>query len=156
MSKLRVTHFHRKPRPNVSYSIEGFYENVRNALKDKAEIKVVTCPFMSNGFFRRLFNCIYAAFKQNDINHITGDVNFLNLFFRKSKNIITILDCGLLQKTTGHYTPDCKILLVFYPITRAKYIVAISQATKDEILKYVKCDPEIINRYSRFRFIPSS
>ncbi|MCX8104710.1 MAG: glycosyltransferase family 4 protein [Ignavibacterium album] len=139
-----IVHFNRKKRKHANYSIEGFYKNIRAALADLIKIETVECPFESNGFFRRMFNCIYAAFKQKDINHVTGDVNYLNLFFRKSNNIVTILDCGLLDRLNGFKKFIAKLFWFTIPILRAKYIVAISQATKNEILKYVKCNPDKI------------
>lgn len=141
---MQVVHFNRKKRKYSNHSIEGFYKNIRNELASKFEIKTVECPFESNGFFRRFFNCIYAAFKQGEINHITGDVNYLNLFFNRNKNIVTILDCGLLTRLTGIKHLIAKLFWFRIPVAKAKYIVAISQATKDEILKYVKCDPDKI------------
>lgn len=141
---MTVVHFVRKKRPHANFSIEGLYKSIREELKDKVNIEVVYCPFYSNGFFRRLLNCIYAAFKQKDVNHVTGDVNYLNLFFNKNKNIITILDCGLLHRTSGFKHWLAKKIWYEIPVKRAKYVVAISEATKNEILKYVKCDPEKI------------
>lgn len=141
---MQVGHFNRKPRKYGNYSIEGFYKQLREALKNKIEFEVVECPYESNGLFKRFYNIIYAAFKQGEINHVTGDVNFLNLFFRKRKNIITILDCVLLDRLTGIKQKVAKFFWYTIPIARAKYVVAISQATKDEILKYVKCGPDKI------------
>lgn len=141
---MKVTHFNRKPRKFGNYSIEGFYAQIREALKDKIEFKVVECPYESNGIFKRLFNAIYAAVKQGEINHVTGDVNYLNIFFRKKKSIITILDCGLLYDTKGFANKFYKFFWFTLPIKRASYVVAISQATKNEILKFVKCDPDKI------------
>lgn len=141
---MTVVHFVRKKRPFANYSIEGLYKSIQEELKDKVNIEVVYCPFYSNGFFRRFLNCIYAAFKQKDVNHVTGDVNYLNLFFKKDKNIITILDCGLLNRTSGFKHWLAKKIWYEIPVKRAKYVVAISEATKNEILKYVKCDPEKI------------
>ncbi|MFZ1281171.1 MAG: hypothetical protein WAR59_10055, partial [Ignavibacteriaceae bacterium] len=141
---MQAIHFNRKPRLNSNYSIEGFYNNVRAELKNKINIKCVECPFASNGIFRRLYNMVYAAINQKDVNHITGDVNYLNLFFRKNKNIITILDCGLLARLNGLKFVLAKLFWYKIPISRAKYVVAISQATKNEILRYVKCDPDKI------------
>lgn len=137
---MQVVHFNRKPRKYGNYSIEGFYTQIREALKDKIEFKVIECPYESNGIFKRLYNIFYAAFKQGEINHVTGDVNYLNMFFRKNKNVITILDCGLLYEKKGlaHYL--YKFFWYTLPIKKAKYVVAISQSTKDEILKYIKCD----------------
>lgn len=141
---MKVVHFHRRRRPTGNYSIEGFYANVRNELKDKIKIEYVELPFYSNGIFRRLFNCIYAAFKQGDVNHVTGDVNYLNMFFNKNKTIVTILDCGLLERTNGLAHKIYKYFWFTLPVSKARYIVAISEATKKEILKYVNCDPEKI------------
>lgn len=141
---MQVVHFNRKPRKFGNYSIEGFYAQIREALKDKIEFKVVECPYESNGIFKRLFNAIYAAFKQGEINHVTGDVNYLNMFFRKKKSIVTILDCGLLYDTKGFANKFYKFFWFTLPIKRASYVVAISQATKNEIIKFVKCDPDKI------------
>lgn len=138
---MKVIHFNRKPRLNANYSIEGFYKNLRNELQSKINIGTVECPYESNGFFRRFLNCIYTAAKQADINHVTGDVNYLNLFFNKNKNIVTILDCVLLDRLTGIKQKIAKLFWYTIPIARAKYVVAISESTKTEILKYVKCDP---------------
>lgn len=141
---MKVVHFHRRRRPNANYSIEGFYKNIRDELKDKINIEYVELPFYSNGIFRRLFNCIYAALKQGDVNHVTGDVNYLNLFFKKKKNIVTILDCGLLENKNGFAHKIYKYFWFTLPVRRAKYIVAISVATKNELLKYVSCNPDKI------------
>jgi glycosyltransferase involved in cell wall biosynthesis len=137
---MQVIHFNRKPRLNANYSIEGFYNNIREELKNKISIKYVECPFESNGIFRRFYNMVYAAFKQEDVNHVTGDVNYLNFFFKKEKNILTILDCGLLEVKKGFLNKLYKYFWFTLPIQRAKYVVAISEATKKEIINYTNCD----------------
>ena len=141
---MEVVHFHRKVIKSSNYSIEGFYRNVRYELKDKFDIEYFECRYFSKGIIRRFLNTLEAAFKQKDINHITGDVNYLNLFFKKNNNIITILDCGLLSRLSGIKQTLAKIFWYTIPIARAKYVVAISQATKDEIIKYVHCNPDKI------------
>ncbi len=141
---MEVVHFNRKVRKTGNYSIEGFYENIRNVLKDKLEINCYECRYYSNGILRRLFNALSAAFKQGDVNNVTGDINYLSAFLDTKKNITTILDCGLLANTKGIIHKIGKLFWFTIPIKKSKYIVAISQATKDEILKYVKCDPDKI------------
>lgn len=140
MKKIIVTHFHRKTRKHGNYSIEYFYKQVRESLKEQIDFRFIISPYESNGIFKRLYNALYAAFKQSQVNHITGDINYLNLFFRKNKNIVTILDCGLLYDTKGFAHFLYKLFWFTIPVKRAKYVVAISQATKNEILRYVKCD----------------
>lgn len=141
---MKVIHFNRKPRVNANYSIEGFYKNIRSELNSRLDIKSIECSYESNGLFKRIYNIIYASFKQKDVNHITGDVNYLNLFFRKHKTILTVLDCGLLDRLSGIKLYIAKLLWYSIPIAKSKYIVAISNSTKCEILKYVKCNPDKI------------
>lgn len=141
---MNVVHFHRKRRPNANYSIEGFYNNVRETLKDRVQFTVSICPFESNGVIRRFLNTVYAAFKQSSVNHITGDVNYLNFFFNKHKNIVTILDCGLLDRISGFKYWIAKLIWFQLPVANAKFVIAISQATKNEILKHINCHPDKI------------
>lgn len=141
---MQVVYFNRKPRKYANYSMEGIYRNIANELNRVVKIQAVECPFESNGLLKRFLNCVYAALKQKDVNHITGDVNYLNLFFSKKKNIITIHDCGLLDRLSGLKFKLAKFFWFTLPIIRAKYVVAVSEATKREILKYVKCKPEKI------------
>jgi glycosyltransferase involved in cell wall biosynthesis len=141
---MQVAHFHRKKRPKANFSVEGFYDNVRRELRDKINIEYIVCPYYSNGILRRLINCIYAAFKQREVNHITGDVNYLNMFFNKNRNLVTILDCGPLEKSNGLMHQFYKYFWFTMPVKKAKYIIAISEATKNEILKYVDCNPDKI------------
>ena len=42
--------------------------------------------YESNGIFKRLYNSIEAISRQSDVNHITGDVHYLDLFFKDEKN----------------------------------------------------------------------
>ncbi len=86
-------------------------------------------------FLEEYYNCIYAATRQKDVNHITGDVNYLNLFLRKQKNILTILDCGLLERLRGIKQTIARFFWYTIPIKRAKYVVAISQATRMRLLR---------------------
>ena len=141
---MKVIHFNRKKRLNSNYSIEGIYSSLRNTLNDKIKIATIECPFTSNGFFRRLYNCIYAAFKQEDINHVTGDVHYLNLFFKKKGSVLTIHDCGPLYRLKGIKHFILKLFWYTIPVSRAEYIVAVSKSTKTEILKYVKCEQDKI------------
>ena len=73
---MRVVHFHRKPDISV-FSIEGLFKTVRNYLPKDINCKVEISRYESRGIFKRIYNIAEAAFKQGDINHITGDVNYL-------------------------------------------------------------------------------
>jgi len=141
---MEVVFFHRKPRVNSNFSVEFIFENVRAILQEKVTCRVEVCQFTSNGFFKRLAITVSAAFKQGEINHVTGDVNFINLFFRKKRSVLTILDCGFMASSKGLKRFILKTFWLTIPVHRAGIVTVISQATKDELLRYVNCDPDKI------------
>src|ERR1700712_2607087 len=97
--KLRVVFFQRKPRPNFSFSLEYIFEDVRCKLKDKIEAEVKISKLFNDGYLSKFYNIIEAALRQcNCVNHITGELHFLNLLMRKKTVVLTVLDCGMMQR----------------------------------------------------------
>ena len=96
-------------------------------------------PFESNGFFKRVYNAIYCINKQGDINHVTGDIHYVAIFLKKSKTVLTVLDCGMLNFSKGlkHYV--FKLFWFTIPIKNSSIITAISNATKNDILHFTNC-----------------
>lgn len=89
----------------------------------------------------RLADTFRMSFRQGDVNHITGDVHYLNLLFRKSKTILTIADCVSL--TYGSRLARLAKWLIWYglPVRRSALITVISEATRQELLRVVGIDP---------------
>ena len=86
--KKKIHLFFRKPSKNVHYSVENFYKEIFKDFKDENfEIKTKICPLSSRGIFNRIYLIFWAFFNQGDINHITGDINFISLFLQKKKTI---------------------------------------------------------------------
>ena len=141
---MEVVFFHRKPRSNSNFSVEFIFETLRVILEKQITCKVEECQYTSNGLFKRLAITISAARRQGEINHVTGDVNFLNLFFRKKRSVLTILDCGFMVTSSGLRQFLLKTFWLTIPVHRARIVTVISQATKDEVLKYVDCNPDKI------------
>ena len=142
--KLEVVHFQRRQRSEGNFSLEFIFEDVRTRLRSKVNFRVVQAKHFSNGIVKRFLNVIDAVKYQGEINHVTGDILYLNLLFDKNRTILTVLDCGFMNT-------DSKIVKAFYgtfwlklPEKKSKYITAISQATKDDIIRYTGCDPEKI------------
>ena len=73
---MQVTYFHRKPRQNANFSIEGVFEGVRRELDGQIDSRVCVAPCLSNGILRRLWIVLHARRHQGEINHVTGDTNF--------------------------------------------------------------------------------
>ena len=84
---MKIVHFQRKPVSARYFSIENSFEAAREEMiKAGFDVKVSICKYISQGLMPRIYNTIEAAFRQKDINHITGDVHYINLFFNKRKS----------------------------------------------------------------------
>nr|WP_290427016.1 glycosyltransferase family 1 protein [Algoriphagus limi] len=120
------------------------FEAIRKALPNNIHSSVAVSSYTSDGFWKRVYISIEAVFRQGDINHITGDVHFLATFLSKEKTVLTVLDVGFMK----HPSKIARALLQFFwltiPVKRAGIITTISHATKEELLKYVNCDPNKI------------
>ena len=86
--KKKVHIFLRKPRSSGNYSVERmFYSLKKKFSNDKFDVVYKIAPFESSGLFKRFIICIWAIFNQGDVNHISGDINFLCIFLNKKKTI---------------------------------------------------------------------
>ena len=137
---LKVVYFQRKPRDSY-YSVEGLFQVIREAMPKEIECKVAISRHVSSGVLRRTYNVIEAYFRQGDINHIAGDVHFLSYLLCKKKTLLTVLDCVFSQHESRISRNIIRLLWYVLPEKRVAKISVISQSTKDELLKVVKCDP---------------
>lgn len=147
---MKVVFFQRKPVPNKNFSIEILFNQIRAHLPKEIEPVTEIARYYSNGFFKRLYITIDAFFKQGDVNHITGDINFISLFLKKRKTVITFLDLRVLQHPN---LVSRKILTFFWvkvPVWRCGYITTISAATKQTLLNFMDIDEKKV----RVMYIP--
>lgn len=135
--------FQRKPY-KASFSLEYIFEDVRKRLPPIFESQLLVCKYFSEGFFKRLYNMFEAAFHQGDVNHVTGDIHYATFLLRKHKTILTILDCVFMHEPPSIKRSMIKLFWLTLPVKRVKYITAISEATKQDILKHVTCNPDKI------------
>lgn len=140
---MKVVFFHRKPNEG-NFSIESLFNYIRANLPTGINWEIKEMRFHSRGFFRRLYIGFEAFFHQGDVNHITGDVNFLALFMSKRKTILTVHDVGFMQQPNPFY----RFLLLWFwiklPVKRCALITTVSQATQLELLKYVSINPTLV------------
>ncbi len=142
LSKLKVIHFQRRPRPGFNFSIEGIFKGLRCRLKDKIDFSVKTCKYYNDGYFSKLFNIIEAAFRQRKdaIAHITGEVHFLNLFMRSKNVLLTIHDCRFMERKSFIVKKMIGWLYLKAPVQKAHYVTVISEVTKKEVQQYTGCN----------------
>jgi glycosyltransferase involved in cell wall biosynthesis len=142
---MKVVYFQRKPRAHGNFSIERYFNQVRKNFNSDIKVKTVFMPFESIGIWRRIANTVYCCFHQGDVNHITGDINYVGILLRKKRTILTILDCGLLHDYVGFKQKVFKYFWFTLPIKRASLVTAISEATKMDLLRYVGCPSEKVS-----------
>lgn len=147
---MKVVFFQRKPRPNKNFSIEILFEQIRNHLPQDIDSVTEISKYYSKGLFNRIYITIAAAFKQGDVNHVTGDITFVTFFLKKRKTILTVLDLGLMNHPNPFLRKILQIFWVQLPVKRAGYITTISAATKTELLKFVDVDEKKV----RVLYIP--
>ncbi|HEY0678578.1 MAG TPA: glycosyltransferase, partial [Chitinophagaceae bacterium] len=124
-----------------NYSVEFIFEDVRSRLADEINAKVAFSKYESTGLFRRLYNCVEAFFRQSQVNHVTGDINYLGLLLSGKRTIHTILDCVHLTSSAGMKYKVLRLFWLAIPARRSRFLTAISKSTKEEILKHVTIDP---------------
>lgn len=132
------------------FSIERLFDAVSKALPAEGfDVRQMVCPFESKGLLRRLASMIWAAFHQGDVNHVTGDVNFLGLLMRKSRTVLTIHDSASMNRLKGFPRWLYGVIWLRVPIWRAACVTVISESTLHETLSYVNADR------SKFVVIPN-
>ena len=148
--KIKVSLFMRAPRPGASYSIERLFDAIVSALPvDRYDIRRRVCPFRSKGVIRRLALIVWAACNQGDVNHVTGDVNFLGLLLRRSRTVLTIHDSASMRRLNGWRRWCYKVAWLQLPVWRAAHVTVISERTLEETASYVGIDR------ARFSVIPN-
>lgn len=143
-SRPDVIFFQRKPRSVGNYSVEFIFDDIRQRISNKIIATISYSTYESSGLFKRIYNCIEAFVKQQKVNHVTGDINYIGLLLHKRKTIHTILDCVFMTGAPGLKRSVLKLFWLTIPVRRSRFITAISAATKTEILRYTDCDPNKI------------
>lgn len=140
---INVHIFLRKPRKFENHSLEKIFLTLTKKIDNRLHFKILICPFISSGFLKRLLNTLWAFFNQGDVNHITGDVNFISIFLKKEKTINTFHDCYKLRKFSGIKKKIFKFFWFYLPLISSKYITTVSQFSKNELNTLVKVKKKI-------------
>jgi glycosyltransferase involved in cell wall biosynthesis len=117
-------------------SMEGIFKLVRECIKDRVEIKEFFCdPSLS-----RFQNTLQGKKAAGEINHITGDVNFLAIGFGGKKNIITIHDFGFYENPVHSKLVKLVYHIFWYylPLKRVDIVTVVSEFTKEKLIRYFK------------------
>lgn len=142
---MEVTYFQRRPREGFNFSIESIFEDVRQQLRDKIDAEIKISSHYNDGVKTKFLNIIEATKRQSSsINHITGEVHFLNIFMRKRTVVLTVHDCRIMERKNGLSKIIAKWLYLKLPIWKSQFVTANSEITKQDVIKYTNCNPDKI------------
>jgi len=133
--RTKITFYQRK-NLQKNGSVEIIFNNLRNDIKDIFILKIKVLRYTSSNIFNLIYNILDSFFCQGDINHVTGDIQYVAILLKKNKTILTILDCIYLEKSVGIKHILFKYLFLIFPINNSRFITTISEFSKSSILKY--------------------
>lgn len=148
-----LNYVYRCPQP-IYFSLEKLFNRISRqiAQSDEFVVKEYLLPLPSK--VKNLWSNFMAARKnQGTINHVTGDVQYALLAYKKKNiNILTIHDCVLLHqypRSSLRYW-ILKWLWYDWPVRKADAVTVISDNTRQELLRFTNCDPRKIRVIPNF------
>src|SRR5580704_6957053 len=133
----------RKPTPYF-FSIERVFAQVSGNLAGSFKRSKAILPFYSSSLTKIVRNLLFVRTLKADIYHISGDVHYATLALPQRKTILTIHDCVFLNRPPGVKRSLLKWIFLDLPVRYCPVITTISEATKEDIIKYTGCSPEKI------------
>lgn len=142
MKKTRILFIERKK--SLAVSIEKVFLQVAGSLSKEnfdSCFRQLKYPNDLPGTFKNLL-----TFKkpEADLYHITGHVHYMALVLPRKNTILTVHDVGILHLRSGLKRFILKKLLFDLPVRKLKYITAVSEATKKDIVFYTNCNEKKI------------
>lgn len=114
------------------------------------ELDEVPFYFSPINFFR---NILYVRRRQDEINHITGDIHYVILgCHRKNLNVLTIHDCVILTKYRRWDVRYWIFRILWYelPMAKADIVTVISEKTRNELLNGIRSGRKKIRVVNNF------
>jgi glycosyltransferase involved in cell wall biosynthesis len=129
----RITYYNRDKRPG-NFSIEELFSTIKMHLPKEISYK----DFFLDTNRSRVMNIFYAGKYSSDVNHITGDINYIALGLKPHNTVLTIHDFGYFENPVHH--PFTKFIYKLFwltlPLRRVDYITTVSFFSKNKILQY--------------------
>ena len=127
--------------PGTGHSIEGLFDGIVREISRREGVttNVVHLPYISRGLWSVWKNLRFVSKLKADVFHVTGDVHYAVLALPASRTILTIHDCITLKMNRNRPLRYALFWLLWYylPIRRAAVVTAVSDKTRQELLRYV-------------------
>jgi len=126
-------------KPFESVSIEKAFKAIAGSLSADFEPAFQQAPY-GNRLSDTVRNLLFFQKREADLYHITGQIHYLAFRFSPRNTVLSIMDVRFLYRPSGLRRWMLKKLYLDWPVGRLRYITAISETTKSEIVKYTGCD----------------
>jgi glycosyltransferase involved in cell wall biosynthesis len=97
-----------------------------------------------NSLSGTLGNLLFPDVPKADLYHIAGHVHYIALRLPAKRTVVTVHDVGILNNRSGIRRWVIKKLYFQWPLARVHRVTAISDATKDDLVRVAGCEPEKI------------
>jgi glycosyltransferase involved in cell wall biosynthesis len=149
--RVKISLVYRKPRSTANFSVEASFDQMLASFPARPdwEVEKVVSAHYSNGVIPRLRAVRDLAHLRADLYHITGDVHFLALGLAGRRSILTVHDCGFTYDQPIVKRWLLKKLWLDWPVRMCRRVTAVSEATRQDILRQTQCPP------AKVRVIPT-
>lgn len=136
----RIIFINRKPCE--FFSIERVFQQVSASLQGPSfETSTVNLPFGS-GIVGILLNLFFFRVPDADVLHVTGQSHFIALKLPHLKTVLTIHDLRFLRQRNPIRRFLIRKLFLEWPVRRAAVVTAVSDLTREEIIRETGCAAE--------------
>jgi len=132
--KTRILYIERAP--SLFVSIEKVFRQIAKSLSAERFVSSFQQVSFGNNLISVIKNLLLFDPESADIYHITGHVHYMALVMPSKRTVLTIHDLRFLNDRTGIRRFVLKKLYFDWPLRRLRYVTAISEATRNEIIKH--------------------
>jgi glycosyltransferase involved in cell wall biosynthesis len=141
---MKLALIFRKRNP-LFFSIERVFEIIQKPLQALSPVEFIQVPQIGVKLKNILFLRKQAQLRDDGmLFHVTGDIHYTVFALPRRRTILTVHDCVFMENYTGVKRWLLKKILLDWPIAYTKYVTAISQKTKDDIIQLTGCAAEKI------------
>ena len=138
LKMVRIVYVERSPGPFKS--IEKVFREIAKHLPERFVFEFQQLPY-SWRVYDSFRNLLFFRRREADIYHITGHAHFIALRLPPQRTVLSIMDVRFVVLNRGIKRWVLKKLYLDLPLSRMKYVTAISAKVKDEIVELTGCDP---------------
>ena len=138
---MKATLVFRHKNPDF-FSIERVFSSVARELGKSVTLDTFVVPRLGVSIKNILAAFFFSRKSRRDIYHITGDIHYVAFGLPRRRTLLTIHDCVFLYQTAGVKRRILKYLFLDGPVRRCALITTISEATRQDILRFTGCAPE--------------